>query len=290
MRQKVLHNLNPKEYEHAFDRKALNTLERTPGLEKVSKFIVSQTIERIYTVQYTGSNIQITRRNYPDIYKSLEEACEILGVRNIPDLYLSWGYSVNGFTTGAEKPLIVLNSGTIDLLDKDELLYVIGHEVGHIKSLHMLYHMMAQVFTHLAGAFSAATLGLGGLITEPIKYALYHWYRMSEFTADRAGLLTCQDQESAIKAMMKMAGMPVNHFHKMNYEAFLDQARNFEMLDENHMNKAFKFISTLDNSHPWTVMRAAELIKWIESGEYGKIIGREPRASILPNRNMFNGI
>ncbi len=288
MRQKLLRNLMAGDYEHPFDRKALNTLERTPGLEKVSRYIVKQTIERIYTIQYTGSNIQITRRNYPEIYKSLEDACNILDVKYMPDLYLGWGYSVRGFTTGAEKPIIVLSSGTIDLLEEDELLYVIGHEVGHIKSMHMLYHMMAQVFTHIAGALSTATLGLGGLITEPIKYALYHWYRMSEFTADRAGLLTCQNKEAAIHAMMKMAGMPLSHFDKMNYQAFLDQARNFEDLDESTLNKAIKFVSVMDNSHPWTVMRAAELIKWIEEGGYDRIVGRESGPSFIPDSSIFN--
>ena len=39
------------------------------------------------------------------------------------------------------------------------------------------------------------------------------------------------------------------------------------------MNKIIKFISIADSSHPWTVMRAAELLNWLQSGEPKQIIG-----------------
>jgi hypothetical protein len=41
-------------------------------------------------------------------------------------------------------------------------------------------------------------------------------------------------------------------------------------LDYDAMSKVIKFISIADASHPWTVMRAAELLNWINSGEYNK--------------------
>jgi Zn-dependent protease with chaperone function len=272
--KKILRGLNHKDYEHDFDRKALDALEKTPGVEKVSKYIVKNTIERIYTVQYTGSNLKITRNNYPAIYNKLEEACKILDVKDIPEFYLQWGYNINGFTTGAEKPLIVLNSGVIDLCDDDELLFIIGHEVGHIKSSHMLYHMMAQGYSIIASMIDSVTLGLGGLLTTPIQLALFYWYRMSEFTADRAGVLCCQSGNAAIRAMMKMSGMPIKHFNDMNFSTFVDQAREFQQLDYNGLNKLVKTISVMDQTHPWTVMRSAQLLKWLNSGECTNLMNR----------------
>jgi hypothetical protein len=72
---------------------------------------------------------------------------------------------------------------------------------------------------------------------------------------------------------MKMAGMPIKHFNEMNYNAFIDQAREFKQLDYATMNKIVKFISIMDQSHPWTVMRAAELLNWVNAGEYDRFIG-----------------
>jgi hypothetical protein len=66
----------------------------------------------------------------------------------------------------------------------------------------------------------------------------------------------------------------------MNYNAFIDQAREFKQLDYSSMNKVFKFISIADSSHPWTVMRAAELLNWMNTGAYDKFIGK-PKTSLI---------
>ena len=57
-------------------------------------------------------------------------------------------------------------------------------------------------------------------------------------------------------------------------DTFLQQARDFKMLDYDAMNKVVKFLSIADESHPWTVMRSAELLKWIDSGEYNRFVSK----------------
>jgi Zn-dependent protease with chaperone function len=98
---------------------------------------------------------------------------------------------------------------------------------------------------------------------------------MSEFTADRAGLMCCQDPEAMARAFIKMAGLPLKEFDNIRTDTFLQQARDFKMLDYDGMNKVVKFLSIADETHPWTVMRSAELLKWIESGEYDRFISKQ---------------
>ncbi len=268
--KKILTGLDHTAYEHPFDQKALSVLEATPGLDIVGKFITKNMVERVYTVQYTGSHLRVTKDSYPKIYEYLEYACKILDVKKVPELYIEWGYNINACTVGAENPIIVLNSGLIDLCDDDEIMFVIGHELGHVKSNHMLYHMMAQVIN-----WGIDTIPGGSLVASGLQLALYYWSRMSEFTADRAGLLCCQNKDASIRAFMKMAGMPIKQFNDMKYQTFIQQAKDFKQLDFDGMNKIIKTISIADDSHPWTVMRAAELLNWIESGEYDKYIGHQ---------------
>lgn len=265
--KKILKGLSHEQYEHPFDQKALATLEKTPGLELVGKFITKHTIERIYTVQYTGSHLKVSNQSYPKIYEYLQYACKVLDVKNIPELYIEWGYDINACTVGAENPIIVLHSGLVDLCDDDEIMFIIGHELGHIKSNHMLYHMMAQVLNLIINH-----IPFGSYAAAPIQYALYYWDRMSEFTADRAGLMCCQNKDAAVRAFMKMAGVPKAHFDDLNMDTFIQQARDFKPLDEEGMNKLIKVLSIADDNHPWTVMRAAELLKWINEGEYNRFV------------------
>ena len=265
----VLNGLEHSQYEHDFDRAALEKLESIPFLTKASQWITSNFIERVYTVQYTGSNLKVTKDNYPQIHQYLVDACKILDLDRVPDLYIEWGYQINACTVGAEKPIIILNSGLIDLCDDEEIMFIIGHECGHIKSNHMLYHMMAQTINFVIDAIPGGSLVAGGL-----QYALYYWDRMSEFTADRAGLLCCQNQEAMIRAFITMAGLPIKEFDNIQTNTFLQQSRDFQMLDYDGMNKVVKFLSIADSTHPWTVMRSSELLKWIDAGEYDKIVNK----------------
>lgn len=274
MEKKKLYQLHPREYEHKFDRKALETLEDTPGIEKLARKFNKHAIERDSRLIFTGSTIKVTQNNFPDIYNLLNEACDILHITHIPDLYIQWGYDVNAFTTGSENPIIVLNSGAVDLLGDDELLYVLGHEIGHIKSGHMLYHQMAMILPYIGKLAGSVAFGMGKIVVKGLRYPLVHWSRMSELSADRAGLLACQNKEAVISTLMKMSGVPRKYFNKINTEDFIKQARDFKNYDYDSLDRVEKILLILDEKHPWTVMRAAEILKWVESGKYGQVIDK----------------
>lgn len=261
--KQILTGLEHDQYEHPFDKATLEKMKSIPFLTTASKWITSNFVERVYNIQYTGSNLKVTKQNYPKIYDYLEYACCILDLKRIPELYLNWDYSINACTIGAENPIIILNSGLIDLCDDDEILFVVGHEVGHIKSNHMLYHMMAQLLDWGIDAIPG-----GSFVASGLQFWIYYWNRMSEFTADRAGLLCCQNKEAMIRSFIKMAGLPLTQFDNFKTETFIQQARDFKMLDYESLNKAIKLVSIADESHPWTVMRSSELLKWIDEGHY----------------------
>ena len=98
--KKILSGLDHSQYEHPFDQKALAALEGTPGLSAAGKFITKHMVERVYTVQYTGSHLKVTSDNYPEIYEYLKYASRILDVKKIPELYIEWGYNINACTVG----------------------------------------------------------------------------------------------------------------------------------------------------------------------------------------------
>lgn len=278
--QVIISDLHPYEYEHPFDAKALDALQSTSGLDIVVRQFNKHFTERQITIQYTGSNLKITKNAYPKLYEILDRVCNTINLPSRPDIYLEQDYKINGFTTGVDHPIIVLSSGTIDKLDDNELLYLIGHEVGHIKSRHTLYDGIAQYFLpHITNFIGSITLGLSdpmlNRLQQALRLALFQWSRMSELTADRAGLLACQDVQIAIRVMMKWAGMPLKYYANMNAESFVRQAKDFDELDYDMLNQAGKFLSIMESTHPFPVLRTAELLRWIDSGEYNQVIERK---------------
>lgn len=49
----------------------------------------------------------------------------------------------------------------------------------------------------------------------------------------------------------------------------------FENLDSEAYNKVVKVLSSLYQTHPWTVLRAKELHEWYKKSEYEQIINRK---------------
>ena len=281
--KKILTGLSSTEYEHPLDKEYLDILENIPGLPLLSKKFIEWLPENIFRVQNTGSYLQITPKSMPEVYKCLEEASEILDLDEIPQFFVRWDHSINAYTSGVEKPFIVINSGCIDLLKRDELMFILGHEIGHIKSGHVLYHQMADVFPALVEQAGQLTLGIAGIAGTGVQLALNNWYRMAEFTADRAGFLVCQNKEVGMKTLIKLAGLPHSFDNKNLEECFYEQAKEFEALDQETLSRTVKLLSTLNQSHPWTVMRGSEYLKWNESGKYDETLNKDRKFTFCSN-------
>src|SRR5439155_428411 len=124
---------------------------------------------------------------------------------------------------GMDRPFIVINSGTLRLLDDDEMRNVLGHELGHVMSGHALYYTILVLILNVS---LGALPFLAGIAILPIQLALLEWFRKSELSSDRAGLLACQDPTASLRVNLKFAGG--GDMSQMDLNAFLVQAREYE--------------------------------------------------------------
>lgn len=264
-----IERLDPREYEHPFDRKALDALEGTRGLDTLVRKCNELGIERVARIAFTGSNLKVTASSLPEVHEVLEECCDTLDLPACPELYVRRMDGLQGCTVGVTRPLVVLSTEAVESLTRAELRFVVGREVGHIKSQHALYHQMGMLLPVL----SDLTLGVGSVVTAGLQLALTHWARMSEFTADRAGLLACQDAAAATRALAKIAGLPPKYYDSFNVDDFVTQAREFEGLDRAY-DRFLKFLMSREDNL-WTVARASEFVKWTDTGQYRDVIQRK---------------
>ena len=274
--RKTLTGLSSQTYEHPFDRQALISLEKMPGVSLLFKKINEYGIDRLLRFKFNAICMRVNSRNFPDLYQAFTEACNILDVDPVPELYLIHGTGyIKSLTIGAHKPMVIINVDGLKTLNYEELLYAFGHELGHIKSNHLLYHQTALILPGLGKVIANSTLGLGGLATNGVEFALYQWVMMAKLTSDRSGLLACQDINVATSALIKLAGLPGEYINEAVVEEFLDQARDFGGYNLDRLDKLTKMLSFMEPMHPWTTLRTAELLKWIDSGEYQTLLTGE---------------
>ena len=271
-----LPGIHPSAFEHPLDGKALEALRKTPGLDLLLKKLSAVYLERMVRLAYTVNSLRLSPQQCPRIYELLREAADVLDMSE-PELYLMQDPFPNASAMGMEKHTIVITSGLVDLLTEDEMRGVLGHELGHIKSGHMLYRSMAQLLL-IIGFVAIRNLPFLNLVTEALRYALYDWYRKSELSADRAGLLVTQDPMIAATIDLKLAAGNTGATHKLDLQEFLKQADDFDDMGTSLLDAFYVFEMTRFQSHPFPALRAREIIRWGDSEEYRAILrGEYPR-------------
>lgn len=264
--RKILTQIAPDAWEHPADRAALNALRQVPGFDEAVKKIFGFFGERGIALLFQANAVRTGPNQFPKLHGLLTETCVTLDWAEQPQLFVTQTPLVNAGAVGFQHPFIVLNSGAVSLLDDDELRVLIGHEVGHVISGHALYRTITILLLELGFANLPF---LAGIALLPIKLALLEWFRKSELSADRAGLLVSQDAMPATRIFLKLAGG--GDMSQMNLDAFLEQAREYEA-SGGPLDTIYKILNTLGASHPFNTLRAAELQRWIGNGHYDRII------------------
>jgi len=273
-----LYNITVSDFQHPKEAKSMKTLKNTRGLENVVKKFYDMGVENIIKLQYTGSSLQLSPTSFPELFSVTVTACDILGVDHVPDLYVFRSDQFTATTLGVEKPMIAISTECLDKLNKEELLFIIGREVAKIKCQHILYQEIGFIFPEMMDALSPITLGLSGVLSSGLKYALFHWAQMAEYTADRGGLLVCQDVFITKQLFTKIAGLPEKYWSTYDVAELENQAREFEGFKENTFDKFMRF---LYGNNLWAIARAHELFNWVESGQYNKVLVKKSRSQRL---------
>ena len=268
-----LPGLTAADFQHPSDVAATDALKKIPGLDMVLAKILEYGVERLYYLDNTASNLRVTPKMFGRLHRNLTWASKILDIAE-PELYVTLDPVPNAWTYGHTKPFVTLTSGLIDLCSDEELLFIIGHELGHIKAGHVLYGTMARNIAAVMALIGQATLGIGALLGQSLVFALQEWFRCAELSCDRAGLLCVQDIDPAMSTMMRLAGGTTRLAAEMDRDEFLRQIRSYEEADRSALNKAYKVLLTAPRSHPFAIQRAREIDTWFNSG-YAELMNRQ---------------
>lgn len=264
--RRILTGIGASSWEHPADRAALNALRKIPGFDLALRKIFGMFGERAIRLAFKANAVRVSEKQYPWIHQRLLRVCAVMDVEKVPDVYVSQTPVVNAGAVGMSEPFIVLNSSMLEVLERDEVEAVIAHEVGHIMSGHVLYRTLLILLMQL----TVFRYPLAGIAVLPLLLALLEWNRKSELSCDRAALLAVQDRDTVLSSLMKLAGG--TRGEELNLAEFVAQSDEYREGGE-ILDTVYKLMNMLGATHPFAVMRVAELRDWIDSGRYDEIMG-----------------
>jgi Zn-dependent protease with chaperone function len=265
-----LANLSSKAYEHPADRAATAALQSIPMLDLVVRKLIEFGYERALRQQFLASSVHLGEEQLPAVWADWNAVCARLDLPEPYDVYLTQFPITNAAAIGAGKPMVVVNSRCIDLFDELEVRTVLGHEAGHILSDHVLYRTALIILIQLSGA--ARLPMLAGLPLMAVKLALLEWFRAAELSADRAATLVNRDPLVTCRTLLVMSGGASSR--KLNLDAFIRQAGEYEDWNSG-WDKLNRLRTELLLTHSYPVRRVKEVMAWVRSGDYDRIVAGE---------------
>lgn len=262
---RVFKGLSPDMFAHPDDVETTQTLSQLPLVASIAKRTLL-VVEQGFTVEQLSSSVLVGPNQMPRLHNAVRKASRILDIP-APDLYVRQSAVPNAFTLAflGKKPYIVITTGLLDLLTDEEILAVLGHEMGHLKCEHAIWVTLLNIITQFTD-----------FVSPFLRDRVLIWQRSAEFSSDRAALLVTQNTRVVASVLMKLCGgSSKNEYTKeMNVDSFLEQAKQL-----NQEKKSFGgdlFLSTYEKlaTHPLPLVRAIELIKWSQSAQYSGLLKR----------------
>lgn len=189
--------------------------------------------------------LRVTAEVTPTLEDAVQYACNNLGFpREIIDVYVRPKYENNAFCgRDGDRVRVIFNSYLVETSDRDELAYVVGHELGHY-------------------LFPEANVRQ---LTPNVEGCMISRY--SEFTMDRIGLVACRNVDKAFSAELKILSGLSNKNLRMDASAVVAQWR--EASKSSDLAKQW-----LLATHPPAGLRAKALIQFSNSDAYRNAIGQ----------------
>lgn len=158
------------------------------------------------------------------------------------EVFVTQNPVMNAYAMGFARPyIIVLNSGSIRYLSKEELKVIVLHEMAHVKYKH------TDALVYLSPFLSLPVINVFG------AWVAGFWQRRTELTCDRLALLYCGDGELVKRSLIAI------HVGPDVADSMNDTARQWLQYNaERPMNRLAQTLS----SHPFLVRRLSHIDRW----------------------------
>ena len=198
------------------------------------------------------SGLRVTPTTTPKIHRALQVVTQRLLLSEIPEVYVVNDPRANAYAPlfgMRRRPVVVINSGLVALMEPKELAFVLGHELGHLGMEH------GPVGSDLEHEVES----------EYDALQMRSRQRAAEISADRVGLLAVRSLYLAAFVMVKLASGLSGSDIGLDIDSFISQTKR----DPEEVSREWE----LSMSHPALPLRLRALSAFAETTEYARSIG-----------------
>jgi Zn-dependent protease with chaperone function len=199
------------------------------------------------------SGFPVSPQRTPNMSRILQDCQKRLHPGAV-EVFIVRSNDLNAYTFGVTSPeVIVVYSSVLEVMDEDELRFILGHEMGHVALGH-------STLNTLLGGMAGVPVTFGAAVV--LILAFRSWNRACEYSADRAGLLACGKPSKAISALVRLVAGDIRTSAEFQHAMQL-----IEQEDDSVSNLLAESLST----HPLIIKRIQELRHYAASPEYQRL-------------------
>ncbi len=199
------------------------------------------------------SGYPVSPQRTPNLAR-IQQACQSRLRPGQVSVFVVRSNQLNAYTFGFDSPQdIVLYSPLLEVMDEDELRFILGHEMGHVALGHT---WLNTLLGGMAGV--PVTIGAAVIITLAFRW----WNRACEYSADRAGLLACGNPQKAISALIKLVAPGMQS---------PEQLQRALQAIERQDNSTFYQLGESLSTHPMITRRIYEIRKYAATRHYAEL-------------------
>lgn len=229
-----------------------------PAYKKVLRELSKNSTDRIESQRnlLMRTGMRVSPKSAPEVFEYLERCRELVSLKDEFEVYLTKDMGgENAYVFHENGKIIVgLVNGLTNMLSSTELASVLAHEVGHAIMHHNKDSLAALGMYYYFRDYDWEIPKIKGVSGDDFydlvdEVSLY--LQFQELSADRLGLLLCQDVDACITGSMKLAAGKVGDSIAFHTDQLLEQGH--ELVETG--NYSLDFLS----SHPDPPLRAIAL-------------------------------
>ncbi len=280
------YRLLPHEFEHPSMQQMNQTLRRSVVLNRMAETISRKVGKPWYESCF--NSVLTTNGQYARVWELAWVAAQRFGFAQVPSVYIEADRGYQSNTYGSERDAFV-NVGTFlpKLLNDRELLFVLGHEFGHLKCHHALW-MTVSLFLIGQARSNLMAEGLLGFVSNPLKIlesgvesVIMNWMRAADLTADRAALLISGDIAAAKRTLFLLYFKSRKELDEVDVEEWTRQ-------QESQASGMTKISQLMTSSTPYLGLRLRALHDFYESPQYAALRRKVEAGSGLDMGEVFD--